>query len=304
MAGSAEEYEKMALASMRRASESGGDPRFHHARAQIFATLAAAAASQVAEGRRRRVTRVAGLVVLGLLAVGVGVGEALTPGTEHVLLVGDSIMRQTGPALTRQLGDEYTVHNEGVNGSGLLTPRFFDWADQLEQDLVRTDPDVVVMLFIGNYTDDPAEFWTTPEGEVIRSVGAPHFAREWGRQVDAAMAAIAETGARSCSCSRRPWSPPSCRRSSTGYGPSTSGSRPTGPSSPWPTPPMPSAARTVSGWPSSRLATAASAPCGSPTPSTSPSTANACWPGRSSRDRRAPPPGTDRRSPRSAGYAG
>jgi hypothetical protein len=46
MAGSAEEYEKMALASMRRASESGGDPRFHHARAQIFATLAAAAASQ------------------------------------------------------------------------------------------------------------------------------------------------------------------------------------------------------------------------------------------------------------------
>ena len=46
MAGSAEEYEKMALASMRRASESGGDPKFHHARAQIFATLAAAAASQ------------------------------------------------------------------------------------------------------------------------------------------------------------------------------------------------------------------------------------------------------------------
>ena len=76
-------------------------------------------------------TRVVGLVVLGLLAVGVGVGEALTPSTEHVLLVGDSIMRQTGPALTRQLGDEYTVHNEGVNGSGLLTPAVFDWADQL-----------------------------------------------------------------------------------------------------------------------------------------------------------------------------
>jgi hypothetical protein len=142
------------------------------------------------------VTRVAGLVVLGLLAVGAGVGEALTPGTEHVLLVGDSIMRQTGPALTRQLGDEYTVHNEGVNGSGLLTPGFFDWADQLEQDLVRTDPDVVVMLFIGNYTEDLGELWSTPEGEVIRSVGAPHFAREWGRQVDAAMAAIAESGAR------------------------------------------------------------------------------------------------------------
>jgi hypothetical protein len=52
------------------------------------------------------VTRVFGLVVLGLLALGVGVGEALTPSTEHVLLVGDSIMRQTGPALSRQLGDD------------------------------------------------------------------------------------------------------------------------------------------------------------------------------------------------------
>ena len=140
-------------------------------------------------------TRVVGLVVLGLLAVGVGVGEALTPSTEHVLLVGDSILRQTGPALTRQLGDEYTVHNEGVNGSGLLTPGFFDWAEQLEADLVRTDPDVLVMLFIGNYTDDPAELWTTADGERIRSVNAPLFAREWGRQVDEAMAAIADSGA-------------------------------------------------------------------------------------------------------------
>ena len=49
MAGGAEEYEKMALASMRRASESGGDPKYHHARAQIFATLALAAASDAAK---------------------------------------------------------------------------------------------------------------------------------------------------------------------------------------------------------------------------------------------------------------
>ena len=49
MAGGAEEYEKMALASMRRASDQGGDPRYHHARAQIFATLALAAASESAK---------------------------------------------------------------------------------------------------------------------------------------------------------------------------------------------------------------------------------------------------------------
>lgn len=46
MAGAAEEYEKMALASMRRASDQGGDPRYHHTRAQIFAILALAAATE------------------------------------------------------------------------------------------------------------------------------------------------------------------------------------------------------------------------------------------------------------------
>ena len=139
--------------------------------------------------------RVAALVVLALLAIGVGVGEALTPSTEHVLLVGDSIMRQTGGAIERQLGDGWTVHNEGVNNSGLLTPGFFDWADQLEQQLAQTDPDVVVFLMIGNYTSDPAEFWRSPGGELVRDIGSPAFAQQWGRQADAAMAAIAESGA-------------------------------------------------------------------------------------------------------------
>jgi hypothetical protein len=142
------------------------------------------------------VRRAAALAALALLAVGVGVVEALTPSTEHVLLVGDSIMRQAGPSLERQLGDGWTVHNEGVNGSGLLTPGFYDWPDHLEQDLARTDPDVVVFLMIGNYTDDPGQFWTTADGQTIRDVGSAAFAREWGRQADAAMAEIAETGAR------------------------------------------------------------------------------------------------------------
>lgn len=137
----------------------------------------------------------AGLVVLALLVLGVVTGQLLTPPTEHVLLVGDSIMRQTGPALTRQLGDDYTVHNIGVNGSGLLTPSFYDWPDRLEQSLAQTDPDVVVVLFIGNYTDDPAQFWRAPGGEPIEAVTSPGFARAWGRQVDRAMAAVAETDA-------------------------------------------------------------------------------------------------------------
>ena len=59
--------------------------------------------------------RAAGLVVLALLAGGVAVGEALTPGTEHVLLVGDSIMRQTGPALARRVKASFPVSNSRIS---------------------------------------------------------------------------------------------------------------------------------------------------------------------------------------------
>ena len=136
--------------------------------------------------------RAAGLLALTLLAAGVGVGQVTTSNEQHVLLVGDSIMRQTGDALDHQLGDGWRIHNDGVNGSGLLTPDYFDWSDILEQDLARTDPDVVVFLFIGNYTDDPSELWQADDGSTVDDVSSPAFAREWGQEVDAAMATIAE----------------------------------------------------------------------------------------------------------------
>jgi uncharacterized protein len=138
------------------------------------------------------VKRAAGLLALTLLAAGVGVGQVTTSNEQHVLLVGDSIMRQTGDALDHQLGDGWRIHNDGVNGSGLLTPDYFDWSDILEQDLARTDPEVVVFLFIGNYTDDPSELWQADDGSTVGDVSSPAFAREWGQEVDAAMATIAE----------------------------------------------------------------------------------------------------------------
>jgi hypothetical protein len=52
MAGSPEEYEKMCLASMRRASEDRGDPVYHHARAQLFALLALASATETANSKQ------------------------------------------------------------------------------------------------------------------------------------------------------------------------------------------------------------------------------------------------------------
>ena len=101
-----------------------------------------------------------------------------------VLLVGDSIMRSTGTALAHQLGAPWRVHNEGVNGSGLLTPGVFPWPRHLHASLSRFDPDVVVMLFIGNYTSDPALKWVGADGRRVPDIYARSFAREWGLQAE------------------------------------------------------------------------------------------------------------------------
>jgi hypothetical protein len=113
----------------------------------------------------------------------------------RVLLIGDSILRQTGPALAHVLGDRAVVRNVAVNGSGLLTPRFFDWPARVDAELARATPDVVVVSFIGNYTGDPAGLWTTADGRTVESIESPDFAPEWGRQTDALLADIAPTGA-------------------------------------------------------------------------------------------------------------
>ncbi len=119
----------------------------------------------------------------------------MPPPPLDVLLVGDSIMKSTGPALAHQLGSRYRVHNEGVNGSGLLTPDVFDWPAQLPESLDRLDPDVVVMLFIGNYTSDPAQMWVAADGRTVPDVYPPAFAREWGQQAERHVIEVISTGA-------------------------------------------------------------------------------------------------------------
>ena len=121
--------------------------------------------------------------------------EAVPSAVQDVLLVGDSIMKSTGPALDRQLGRRYRVHNEGQNGSGLLTPQVFNWPAHLRTSLDRFDPDVVVMLMIGNYTAVRSQFWTTPQGVRIPDVYAPAFAREWGRQAERMITTMIRSGA-------------------------------------------------------------------------------------------------------------
>ena len=117
------------------------------------------------------------------------------PPPRDVLLVGDSIMKSTGPALADQLGHRYRVHNEGVNGSGVLTPDVFDWPAQLPASLSQFDPDVVVMLFIGNYTGDPAQMWVAADGRTVPDVYAPAFAEEWGQQAERYVTRAISSGA-------------------------------------------------------------------------------------------------------------
>jgi len=121
--------------------------------------------------------------------------EAAPATIQDILLVGDSIMKSTGPALDRQLGSRYRVHNEGQNGSGLLTPQVFNWPAHLQSSLRRFDPDVVVMLMIGNYTDVRSQLWSTPQGVRIPDVYAPAFAREWGLQADRMVTTMIRSGA-------------------------------------------------------------------------------------------------------------
>ncbi len=122
-------------------------------------------------------------------------GEAVPTTVQDVLLVGDSIMKSAGPALARQLGAHWRVHNEGVNGSGLLTPGVFNWPRHLPASLNRFDPDIVVMLFIGNYTADPAQKWVDADGRRVPDVYSPAFAREWGRQADRFVTQMIGSGA-------------------------------------------------------------------------------------------------------------
>ena len=129
---------------------------------------------------------VLGTIVVVLLAA-VLVWE-LWPRRE-VLLVGDSILRQTGPSLQEELGRD-DVRNEAVNGSGLITPSVFDWQAAVPE-LLEGDPDVVVVLFIGNHTDEDVPL--DPDGDPIEK-GSPEFFAAWGEAAEQLAVTLVEAG--------------------------------------------------------------------------------------------------------------
>lgn len=109
----------------------------------------------------------------------------------EVLLVGDSILRQTGPALSDEL-PEHEVDNRAVNGSGLLNPMVYDWVDRLPGLLGRTRPESTVVLFIGNYAAEE-DWWIGPDGTPV-APNTPEFFSEWRAQADQVASMLEEAG--------------------------------------------------------------------------------------------------------------
>lgn len=120
-----------------------------------------------------------------LLALATLVASTLTgcgdDAPQRVLLVGDSVLGQTAPALNRQL-EEVDVRSEAVSGSGLLSPWFVDWPAELDRLLDRFDADAVVFLFVGNYRINTGEAFETADGHRIEDRRDPAFARAWQAQ--------------------------------------------------------------------------------------------------------------------------
>jgi hypothetical protein len=136
--------------------------------------------------------RAATLVLFLLLAV---VASACgDDGPRRVLLVGDSVLSQTGPPLARALPDD-DVRNEAVSGSGLLTPEYVDWPTELRRLLDRFQPDVVVFLFVGNFDLGTGETFTTADGQTIDDRADPAFDRAWRVQAQRMTEQAEEAGA-------------------------------------------------------------------------------------------------------------
>jgi hypothetical protein len=99
----------------------------------------------------------------------------------RVLLIGDSIMNQAAQHIERVLESNeqvgaVEVRNEGRNGTGLLTPTIFDWQEATPGLLEEFRPDVVVVLFVGNYSS--TDLWVNEGGLEVEGY-SDQFFRSW-----------------------------------------------------------------------------------------------------------------------------
>jgi hypothetical protein len=102
------------------------------------------------------------------------------PGTTRVLLLGDSILRLAAPSATGQLeAHGVQVRVEARDGSGPVSwPGNVDWTAIARGAARAFRPDVVLIMFTGNYTRK-----VTPRTD-------PGVCAEWGRGTAAVIAAV------------------------------------------------------------------------------------------------------------------
>jgi hypothetical protein len=143
------------------------------------------------------------IVVLSIFAAA-GLGLVLTlddseaeAAPVRVLLVGDSIMKQAGDELesaleAREGVEVVDVRNEGRNGTGLLTPHVYDWQTEAPTLIEEYQPDVVVVLFVGNYTSE--NLWVSEGGVEVEGYTDVWF-DEWEKQARELQSSLISSGA-------------------------------------------------------------------------------------------------------------
>jgi hypothetical protein len=146
-------------------------------------------------GRRAR-DRLAALVLIAVLSGGL-TSCGLFDSQVEVLLIGDSIMRQSGEFVEEALEarpdiESVKVKNVGRNGSGLLTPGVYDWHVEAADMIEKYQPDIVVLLFIGNYTSD--DLYQQPDGTPVEGY-TPAFFEIWGAEAARLTDIVAADGA-------------------------------------------------------------------------------------------------------------
>jgi hypothetical protein len=158
----------------------------------------AAARRRLGGSRRVSLRAAAGALVVILLMAAGATGCGLFDKSVEVLYIGDSIMNQTGPfaqnalALQPGVGDPST-HVEAVNGSGLLTPKVYDWQTKARDLIATYKPKVVVVLFIGNYTD--TDLWTGADGKPVPDDYGDAFYQAWEGQAQLLQNTLSSGGA-------------------------------------------------------------------------------------------------------------
>src|SRR5262249_13340211 len=135
--------------------------------------------------------------------IALAVGAAALPGcgwfdkTQDVLLIGDSIMNQSGDFVAAQLRkeqqlDDVKVEKDAVNGSGLMTPHVYDWDSQIDELVNAPPPKVVVLLFTGNSSD--TDLFVGSDGTPIPNDYGTAFFDEWGRQAETITRSLQQKG--------------------------------------------------------------------------------------------------------------